>query len=83
MVLIVLPLLGLTAANAYRATPRLLGLIPLPRLVAPDKPFAETIGAVHRTVALLLLVLIALHVSGALYHALVKRDGVIRRMLPG
>ncbi len=83
VVLIVLPLLGLTAANAYRATPRLLGLIPLPRLVAPDKPFAETIGAVHRTVALLLLVLIALHVSGALYHALVKRDGVIRRMLPG
>jgi cytochrome b561 len=34
-------------------------------------------------VALLLVVLIALHVSGALYHALVKRDGVIRRMLPG
>jgi cytochrome b561 len=33
-------------------------------------------------VALLLLVLIALHVSGALYHALVKRDGVVRRMLP-
>ena len=83
VVLIVLPLLGWTAANAYGATPRLLGLIPLPRLVAPDKPFAETIGAAHKAVALLLLVLIALHVSGALYHALVKRDGVIRRMLPG
>ena len=83
VVLIVLPLLGWTAANAYGATPQLLGLIPLPRLVAPDKAFAEAVGAAHKTVALLLLVLIALHVSGALYHALVKRDGVIRRMLPG
>ncbi len=82
VVLIVLPLLGWTAANAYGATPRLLGLIPLPRLVAPDKAFAESIGAAHKTVALLLIVLIVLHVSGALYHALVKRDGVIRRMLP-
>lgn len=83
VVLIVLPLLGWTAANAHGATPRLLGLIPLPRLVAPDEAFAEAVGTVHKTVALLLLVLIALHVSGALYHALVKRDGVIRRMLPG
>ena len=82
VVLIVLPLLGWTAANAYGATPRLLGLVPLPRLVAPDKAFAEIVGAVHKTVALLLVALVALHVSGALYHALVKRDGVIRRMLP-
>lgn len=81
-VLILLPVLGWVAANAYGATPRLLGLVPLPRLVAPDKPFAETVGAVHKTVALLLLVLVVLHISGALYHALVKRDGVIRRMLP-
>jgi cytochrome b561 len=83
LVLIVLPLLGWTAANAYGATPRLLGLIPLPKIAATDKAFAETIGAAHKTVALLLVALIALHVSGALYHALVKRDGVIRRMLPG
>lgn len=83
LVLILLPLLGWMAANAYGATPRLLGLIPLPRLLAPDQALAETIGTVHKTVATFLLALIALHVSGALYHALVKRDGVIRRMLPG
>ncbi len=83
LVLILLPLLGWMAANAYGATPRLLGLIPLPRLLAPDQATAETIGGVHKTVAIVLLALIALHVSGALYHALVKRDGVIRRMLPG
>lgn len=83
VILIVLPLLGWTTASAYGATVRLLGLIPLPALVAPDKPFAEAVGRVHGTVALVLLALIALHVAGALYHALVKRDRVMHRMLPG
>ena len=82
-VLIVLPLLGWAAASAYGVTPYLLGLIPLPALVAQSKPLAETIGSVHGTLALALLALIALHVAGALYHALVKQDGVARRMLPG
>jgi len=36
---------------------------------------------VHRVIALGLLALIALHVAGALHHLLIKRDGVIRRML--
>ena len=40
------------------------------------------IGGVHGIVAWLLLAVIALHVSGALYHAVIKRDGVIQRMLP-
>ena len=83
VVLIALPLLGWITANAYGATVRLAGLIPLPALASPNKTLAEEIGGVHGTVAWALLALIALHVTGALYHALVRRDGVIRRMLPG
>jgi len=83
VILVVLPLLGWTAASAFGATVRLFGLIPLPALTAPNKPFAEAIGSVHAAVAFVLLALIALHVAGALYHVLIKRDGVIRRMLPG
>jgi cytochrome b561 len=82
-VLIVLPLLGWVAANAYGATPYLAGLIPLPALVSQDKAFAERIGGIHAALALALLALIALHVAGALFHALIKRDGVMQRMLPG
>ena len=83
VVLIVLPLLGWTAASAYGVTPYLLGLIPLPALVAQSKPLAETVGSVHGALALALLALVALHVTGALYHAVVKQDGVMQRMLPG
>jgi cytochrome b561 len=82
-VLIVLPVLGWVAASAYGATPYLLGVIPLPALVTPNKVLGEAVGQVHGTVALGLLALIALHVTGALYHALVKQDGVLQRMTTG
>ncbi len=38
-------------------------------------------GDVHATTALVLLGLIALPVTGALYHALYLRDRTLRRML--
>lgn len=81
-VLIILPMLGWTSASAFGVTAYLIGFIPLPVLVAKDQAFGHAIGSIHGAVALLLLALIALHVAGALYHALVKRDGVLRRMLP-
>lgn len=80
--LILLPFLGWFAASGFGATPYLFGISPLPPLVARNKDFAEMIGGVHGIVAWVLLAVIALHVSGALYHVFIKRDGVIRRMLP-
>ena len=81
--LIVLPLLGWTAASGFGVTPQLFGFIPLPALIAKDKPTAESVGDVHGLLAWALLAVVALHVAGALYHAAVKRDGVVGRMLPG
>jgi len=82
-ILIVLPVLGWVAASGYGANVTLLRLVPLPALVAKDKSLAESVGSVHGALAWALLGVIALHVSGALYHALVKQDGVVRRMVPG
>lgn len=81
-VLFVLPILGWVAASAFNTRAYLLGFIPLPALTTPNEDFGNAIGEVHGAVALTLLALIALHVAGALYHALVKRDGVLQRMLP-
>ena len=77
-----MPLLGWIAASGFGAKPYLLGFIPLPDLIAKNKPLADTVGDVHGSLALALLAIIALHVAGALYHALVKHDGVVQRMLP-
>lgn len=80
--LVLLPILGWAAASGYGATATLLGLVPLPALVAKDDRLAETLGALHGALAWMLLVVIGLHVAGALYHGVVKRDGVLGRMLP-
>lgn len=81
-ILLVLPVLGWVAASGFGVQVTLLRLIPLPALIASDKSLAESVGSVHGALAWVLLVVIALHVSGALYHALVKQDGVIGRILP-
>ncbi len=81
--LIVLPLFGWASASGYGVTPYVFGVIPLPALIAADKARAEAMGQIHGVLALALLVVIVLHVAGALYHLLVKRDGVVGRMLPG
>ena len=80
---IVLPVLGWAAASADGARVKLAGLIPLPLLVPKDDPFGKAMQTVHPVIAVTLLAVIALHVAGALYHALVKHDGVAGRMLPG
>lgn len=82
-VFIVLPVLGWAAASAHGARVKLAGLIPLPLLVPKDDPFGKAMQTVHPAIAITLLAVIALHVAGALYHAVIKRDGVLRRMLPG
>lgn len=80
---IVLPVLGWFAASAHGAQVKLAGLIPLPMLVPKDDPFGKAMQTVHPVIAVTLLALIALHIAGALYHAFVKRDGVVGRILPG
>jgi len=82
-VLIVLPVLGWAAASADGARVHLAGLIPLPLLVPKDDPFGKAMATVHPAIAITLLAVIALHIAGALYHAVIKRDGVLQRMLPG
>jgi cytochrome b561 len=58
---------------------RAVGIPPLlPKAEAVSK-VAETVHAVSATI---LILLIAMHVSAAAYHGLVRRDGVISRMWP-
>jgi cytochrome b561 len=59
-----------------------LGLIPLPRLIAPDPHLKELLKTVHITLNYTLLVLVALHVVAALKHQWLDRDGLLSRMLP-
>lgn len=54
----------------------------VPRLAPRSDDLAETAKAVHATTRLVLVPLILVHVGAALFHGIVKRDGVLSRMLP-
>jgi cytochrome b561 len=55
----------------------------VPRLVAKDEAVAAVAKAVHASARVPLVVLILLHVGAALYHGVLRRDGVFSRMWPG
>jgi cytochrome b561 len=54
--------------------------------IPPLLPKAERVGElasdVHAVSATVLIILIAMHVGAALYHGIVRRDGVFSRMWP-
>lgn len=81
-VLIVLPMLGWANASARGWAVRLFGVISLPALAAKGSALGHSLGDVHATLATVLLAIVALHVAGALYHALILKDRTVQRMLP-
>lgn len=81
-ILLVGPFLGWASASAHKLPVDVFGIFLLPD-VAPEKArWALTAGDVHSYMMWALLALIALHVAAALYHHFLRRDGVLRRMLP-
>lgn len=55
----------------------------VPRLAPRSDALAETAKSVHFYVRFALIALIVLHVGAALFHGLVKRDGVFSSMATG
>jgi len=80
--LLVVPLLGWIGVSLYPALD-IFGLFKLPALAAPDEAAAARVLAIHGWLAILMALLIGAHVAAALHHHLVRKDGVLRRMLPG
>ena len=69
-----------TAAGGFPVP--LLGIVELGGLAPRNKPLADAMGAVHYWSQWLLYLAAAAHVGGALQHHFVRRDDVLRRMLP-
>jgi len=61
---------------------RVFGLIAVPNIAAPDPTLFAMARHAHQLAAWSIVVLVALHVAGALKHHLVERDDTLRRMLP-
>lgn len=81
LLLFVVPLAGYLSASFTKYPMKLFGLA-LPRIVDPDEALNAFFNSAHKVAVWSLVALVALHVAGALHHAL-RRDGIMSRMLPG
>ena len=82
LLLLVQPVLGMLATTAWGFPPSLFGLLPLPVLIGENQAIAPGLTSRHGWVALTLGLLVLLHAGAALvWHGLIRRDGLLRRML--
>ncbi|MBO0749459.1 MAG: cytochrome b, partial [Porphyrobacter sp.] len=84
VLLIVMPLTGLTAVSARTpgAFTKLAFGIPLPVIPGVGKDMGETFGDIHAALALVLIALIVLHIAAALKHQFFDRLPAAGRMPP-
>lgn len=75
------PLSGYLASSFNKYGVKVFGL-PLPQWGWEDKLLRSIFVEIHGAVAVMLLVLIAIHVLAALKHLLLDRDRIFQRMLP-
>lgn len=61
----------------------LFGVIEMPQLLSPGSPLHEFLEEAHGALAFTLVALVIVHIAAALYHMLVLRDDVMRRMVGG
>lgn len=82
LLLIVMPIIGwwATAAGGY---PVQLGPLFLPGLFPENEALSETLFGWHQALGIAILALVLVHITAALYHVLVRRDGVMQRMTFG
>jgi len=79
--LILLPILGFLATNAWGFPLKVFGLLPLPSPIGKDEALAKIFSTLHWCGALAGALLLAGHIGGVIYHTFIRKDGLLRRML--
>lgn len=77
-----LPLIGWALSSANGKPVSFFGLVTLPPLVEQDEDLGDAFAEYHEGAAWLLLGLVGAHAAAALAHHFIKRDDVLRAMLP-
>lgn len=80
--LLAMPLSGWTMSSAAGVSVFWFGYIPLPDLVPRDPDLFEALRVAHHTLSRLLIVVLVLHIGAVVYHDLLRRDRIFRRMWP-
>ena len=79
--LILMPLTGFLATNAWGFPLSLLGVLPIPSPLGKDEAIAKVLSLLHLCGAIAIGLLILGHLAGVVHHPFIRRDGLLRRML--
>lgn len=79
--LLVMPVIGFLATNAWGFPLSVFGVLPLPAPIGKDEELAKVLATSHWSGALAGALLVAGHVMGVVYHTCIRKDGLLRRML--
>lgn len=82
LLLLGMPLLGVLMSNARSGSTRLFKALPLPVLMPENEDWADRLQGLHLLGGWILVGLVGMHASAALFHHYVLKDGVLGRMLP-
>ncbi len=80
--IIVIPLSGWLMSSFAGYATSFFGIFNFPQLALTNKGMVDVVEEVHEVLALTMLVLAFLHLVAALVHHFVRKDDVLRRMLP-
>ena len=80
--MLAVPLSGWLMSSALGFQVVLFGVLPLPDLIAANKPLGHLLKTVHEILNYSLLGLVVIHVGAALHHHFIRQDRTLSRMLP-
>jgi cytochrome b561 len=82
LLLILMPLAGYSSAALAGHAVSYFGFFSIPPLLPGNDRLSQVAIAIHLVGQYPLYLFIALHVAGALFHGVIRSDGVIKRMVP-
>jgi cytochrome b561 len=79
--LVIMPVSGFLATNAHGFPLQWFGLVPIWSPVGRAPAIAPYFSILHTFTAWAILALVCLHITGALFHRIVRQDDTFQRML--
>lgn len=82
VLLVAMPIVGYIANSAFGAPTPFFGLFTLPPIVGKNDALSEQLFTAHRWTGWFVILLVLMHISGALFHQFIRKDNVLKRILP-
>jgi len=82
LLVVVSALVGWLAASARGLSVNWFGVFLVPDVVDKNRFLGDVLSGAHQALVYALAALLIAHIAAGLQHALIRRDGVISRMLP-